>query len=112
MKTTNIQEIFNRARQIIIQNAPAIYPSVSLNNLANVLTNIYLMNDQSKEVSNRLLGFGTIIATRTQVSIILDTGRASHYGNSEPICYYNDLDADLTNILSIIDLTYQRIIEQ
>jgi len=112
MKTTNIQEIFDHSRLIIIQNAPAIYPSVSLNNLANVLTNIYLMSDQSKEVSNRLLCFGTIIATRTQVSIILDTGRASHYGNSEPLCYYDDLDADLTNILSIIDLTYQRIIEK
>lgn len=112
MKTTDIEEIYQAALQIILISKPAIYDEVEFGSLANVLTNIYLMNDQSKEVSNRLLGFGTIIATRTQVSIILDTGRASHYGNSEPLCYYDDLDADLTNILSIIDLTYQRIIEQ
>lgn len=112
MKTTDIDEIYQSALQIILISEPAIYGKVGLESLANVLTNIYMMNDQSKEVSNRLLNFGTIIATRTNVSIILDTGRASHYGNSEPLCYYNDLDDDLTNVLSIIDLTYQRIIEQ
>ena len=112
MKITNYDEVYQAAIQIILISRPAIYDEVELVSLANVLTNIYLTNDQSKETSNRLLNFGTIIATRTQVSIILDTGRASHYGNSEPLCYYDDLDADLTNILSIIDLTYQRIIEQ
>lgn len=112
MKTTDIDEIYQTALQIILISEPAIYGNVGLESLANVLTNIYMMNDQSKEVSNRLLNFGTIIATRTNVSIILDTGRASHYGNSEPLCYYDDLNADITNILSIIDLVYLRIIEQ
>lgn len=112
MKTTGIETVYQTALQIILISKPAIFDKVSLESLANVLTNIYLTNDQSKETSNRLLNFGTIIATHTQVSIILDTGRASHYGNSEPLCYYDDLGADLTNILSIIDLTYQRIIEQ
>lgn len=112
MKTTDIETVYQTALQIILISKPAIFDEVKLESLANVLTSIYLMNDKSKEVTNRLLNFGTIIATRTQVSIILDTGSASHYGNSEPLCYYDDLDADLTNLLSIIDLTFQRIIEK
>lgn len=111
MKTTDIDEIYQAAVQVILISQPAIFSEVELSSLAAVLTNIYLMNDQSKEVSNRLFNFGTIIATRTRISIILDTGRASHYDESEPLCYYNDLDDDLTNILSIIDITYLRIIE-
>lgn len=109
MKTTDINEIYQTATIVLENNPSAIAEEVPQFTLAMMLVNIYVNNDTSKECTNRILDFGTIITTRSKVSIILDTKVATHAGTASPLCAYNDLYDDLLNILTWIDFAFNRV---
>lgn len=108
MKILDVQQVFETAQSMIIEAQPLISEKISTLNLSWLLTNIYEQLDQTKEQTTRFKYFGTIITTQKGCSIILDTKQASNSTNDSPLVAYEDLETDLTNILSIIDITYIR----
>lgn len=109
MKTTDINEIYQTAIYVLENNPSAIGQEIQQFTLAMMLTNIYVNNDLSKECTNRILDWGTIITTRSKVSIILDTKVATRAGNDSPLCSYDNLYDDLLNILTWIDFAFNRV---
>lgn len=109
MKTYDIQMIYETAGIVIDNAAPLIGNELSRDKLQMLLLNVYINNDLTKECTTRFLNFGTIITTRTKVSMILDTKVATHAGNSTPLCSYNSLTDDLLNILTWIDYAFARV---
>lgn len=108
MKILDVQQVFETAQSIILEVHPLISERISTLNLSWLLTNIYEQLDQVKEQTTRFKYFGNIITTQKGCSIILDTKQASNYTNGDPLVAYEDLQTDLTNILSTIDITYIR----
>lgn len=72
-----------------------------------ILTNIYLNNDTSVEVTNRVKDVGSVIASRDRISLIMErevvptTQQFTYVKTDDPLCLYQDTAQDIFNILSI-----------
>lgn len=109
MKETDIDYIYNQSLEIVDQAEPAILVDVNRQTLALIMTTFYLSSDISKEQTIRLFNFGTLIISGLNMSLILDKGLATRFSQKTPIIQYEELQADLYNILSYIDFCYQRL---
>lgn len=76
--------------------------------LTAIVANIYINMDGSKEVSNHISDVCTIIATSRRVSLITED-TSTYWKSTVDICLYEDLTADIINILQFIDACFIRI---
>lgn len=80
-----------------------------------IVTNIYLNNDTSVEVSNRVNDVATVIASRYRISVIMDPraiqgdDRSTYVKMAMPLCQYEDVSIDIFNILEIWETCVLRL---
>lgn len=107
MKVTNYEEIRKEVESQLITTDWLILDYLDLDDAILVVCNIYLTND-------RLQGFGqdfrnaiSVISSPTRISVIVE-GSSSFYKQTFPICEYNDLDADIGQILIVLQAAMER----
>lgn len=99
--------------QAAAQQAISAYPYLSKEHIDNaqltaIVTNIYLNADSMKAVTNHIENLCTIIATPYKVALIMEA-HSTYWQEENPIVMYEDLTADIINILESIDLCFLRI---
>lgn len=99
--------------QAAAQQAISAYPYLAKEHidhaqLTAIVTNIYLNADSMKAVTNHIDGLCTIIATPHKVALIMEA-HSTYWQEENPIVKYEDLTADIINILESIDLCFIRI---
>lgn len=116
MKETDINEIRDVITSVLDYHFWYIEDYFPEDTIYWIVTNIYLCNDTSVEVSNRVNEVGTVIATEHRLSLILDEGIAptshtsTYIKTIEPICKYEQLLDDIYNIISTWSTCLVRII--
>lgn len=111
MKIENLTELYDTIQLVIDSTQPTIIDYMSPQMLTYVIMNIYLNNDTSKAVTNHVNNSMTIIASEKSVSVIWD-GHSTNYRIRVPLCLYENLVDDITNILSCIDICIDRLLDQ
>lgn len=111
MKETNLETVKNVAVDLIVDLQPLALNYMDADKLAQIITNAYVGNDTSKEVTDHVANSMTIIYTQLGVSVILDD-KATRYKTSIPLCRYYDLNEDIINLLSCLDFCIERIEER
>lgn len=105
----NITHALQKAREIITEEQPISAGYMTEDWLALFMATAYTFNDLAVEITQRIYNI-TVIATQKKVSLIYDK-QSTRYGyeSGQPLCLYEDLEADLQNILMYIDTCFQRI---
>lgn len=111
MKIENLTELYDTTQMVIDNLQPTIIDYMSPLMLTYVVMNIYLNNDTSKAVTNHVDNSMTIIASEKSISVIWD-GHSTNYRIRVPLCLYENLVDDITNILSCIDICIDRLLDQ
>ena len=111
MKETNLETIKDEAVDIIIDIQPLALSYMNTVKLAQILTNAYMANDTSKEVTDHVASSMTVIYTQQGVSVIFGD-KATRYKTRVPLCRYYDLREDIINLLSCLDFCIERIEER
>lgn len=111
MKIEDLTELYDTIQDVIDSTIPTIFEYLPSQMLIYVIMNIYLNNDTSKAVTNHVNNSMTIIASEKSVSVIWD-GHSTNYRIRVPLCLYENLVDDITNILSCIDMCVNRLIDQ
>lgn len=111
MKETNLETIKDVAVYIIIDIHPLALNYMSIDKLAQILTNAYVSNDTSKVVTDHVDNSMTVIYTRRNVSVIFEDN-ATRCRTGLPLCRYYDLEEDIINLLSCLDFCIERIEER
>lgn len=111
MKIENLTELYDITLMAIDNLQPTIIDYMSPQMLIYVVMNIYLNNDTSKSVTNHVNNSMTIIASEMRVSVIWDD-HSTNYRIRVPLCLYENLNDDITNILSCIDICIDRLLDQ
>lgn len=111
MKIENLTELYETIQMVIDISKPTIIDYMPSQMLIYVIMNIYLNNDTSKAVTNHVNHSMTIIASECRVSVIWD-GHSTNYRIRVPLCLYENLNDDIGNILSSIDICIDRLLDQ
>ena len=111
MKIEDLTELYDTIQDVIDSTIPTIFEYLSSQMLIYVVMNIYLNNDTSKAVTNHVNNSMTIIASEMRVSVIWDD-HSTNYRCRVPLCLYENLDDDISNILSCIDICIDRLLDQ
>lgn len=111
MKIENLTELYDTIQLVIDSNHPTIIDYMSPQMLTYVIMNIYLNNDTSKAVTNHVNNSMTIIASECRISVIWDE-QSTNFRIRFPLCLYENLIVDITNILSCIDICIDRLLDQ
>lgn len=111
MKIENLTELYDIIQLVIDSTQPTIIDYMPSQMLIYVVMNIYLNNDTSKAVTNHVNNSMTIIASEKSVSVIW-YGHSTNYRIRVPLCLYENLVDDITNILSCIDICIDRLLDQ
>ena len=111
MSTINLDTLQTVTQNIILNTEPTVSEYLSLDLLTFIVMNIYLNNDESKTLTNHVKDAMTIITTQTSVSVIWQDHSTS-YRLRQPLCLYEDLEEDITTVLSCIDICINRLLDQ
>lgn len=111
MKETNLDTIQSIAIDMIVKYEPIALKYIDTQELSGILTNAYCYNDSAKETTHRVNGSVTLIFTQTAVSLIF-WNIATRYKSAQPLCLYENLAADITNLLSCVDFCFERLDER
>ena len=87
----------------------AILNYVSNEVAAIMVTNIYTMADLVSGFGQDIPRTISVISNNSRISVIAD-GAASYYKHDGAICEYDDLEADIHEILIVMEAAIQRMI--
>lgn len=119
MKVTDLTLIQDSANAIVDEKCPTLVEKIGRDNAVWCLVAIYTTNDLCKGYGQNFCiktGFGdeaieyhvSVISFETGVSVI-DNSESSRYQDRFPMCGYEDLDDDLTQIAISIQAAFDRI---
>lgn len=111
MKETNLETIKDEAVDLIVDLQPLALSYMDAEKLAQIITNAYMANDTSKEVTDHVSDSMTVIYTQLGVSVIFGD-KATRYKTRIPLCRYYDLREDIINLLSCLEICIERIEER
>lgn len=111
MKTENLTVLYDITQMVIDSTHPTIIDYIPSQMLIYVVMNIYLNNDTSKAVTNHVNHSMTIIASEKRVSVIWNE-LSTNYRIRVPLCLYENLVDDISNILSCIEICIDRLLDQ
>lgn len=111
MKETDLEIIQSMAIDMIVKYEPIALKYIDTLELSGILTDAYCYNDKAKETTHRVNGSVTLIFTQTAVSLIF-WEIATRYKSAQPLCLYENLAADITNLLSCVDFCFARLEER
>ena len=111
MKVTDLEAIKTITLGLIDYHDPVALHYIDAEELADLITNAYVLNDRCKEVTHRKIDTPTIIITQQAVSVIL-SDVSTRYNSRQPLCLYEDPIEDLENLLSSIDFCFIRLEER
>lgn len=111
MKETNLDTIQSMAIDMIVKYEPIALGYIDTIELAGIITNAYCYNYGAKETTHRVNGSVTLIITQTAVSLIV-WDIATRYKSAQPLCLYENLEDDITNLLSCVDFCFARLEER
>lgn len=111
MKIENLTELYDIIQMVIDSTQPVIIDYMPTQMLTYVIMNIYLNNDTSKALTNHVTNSMTIIASECRVSVIWNE-LSTNYRIRVPLCLYENLVEDISNILSCIDICIDRLLDQ
>ena len=111
MKIEDLTKLYDTIQLVIDSTQPTIIDYMTTQMLTYVIMNIYLNNDSSKAVTNHVNNSMTIIASECRVSVIWYE-QSTNFRIRVPLCLYEDLVDDISNILSCIDICIDRLLDQ
>lgn len=107
MKVTDLNEVAAEVRTQLENDGSLLLDFVSEDVAVLMITNIYVMNDQTKGFGQDIPDNISVISSQTRISTIFE-GHSSFYKDSGSICEYNDLSEDVTQIILVLDAAIQR----
>lgn len=106
-KITDYSEIKNIAARILTQMDSSLLDYLMLEDAAQCVAIIYLTNDITSGFGQDYLDNISVISSPWRISIIFQ-GKQSFYKSDTNICQYNDLEDDLTQIITVADAAIAR----
>ena len=107
-KITDYNVIAQRASMMVDEKCPDLVSKIGLEMASFCLMGIYTTNNQTRGYGQDFYGEVSVIAFENGVSVI-DGKVKSSYQDSIPLCGYDDLDDDLTQIAICIQAAFERI---
>ena len=107
MKVTDLNEIRAHAMVVIMTEGCSLDEYIDLDEVADCITMIYVNNDRQSGLGQDYSQGISVVASQTRISVIGE-GAMSFYKNQGSICLYNDLDADLIQIVVVLNAAIDR----
>ena len=119
MKEQDLNVVLRMAQMTIEKDYPGLDVAFGIECAPLLITNVYMMNDLTTGFGQdvRVEGMydekgkpqkASLISSRDLISVILPEG-ASHYRADLPLCGYENLSEDITNICMITQAVLDRI---
>lgn len=114
MKENDVETIASKALWVVSGVKPRVIEYIEKEKYVAFLTTCYLNIGQGKQTTIRTAidDYITIIVSDKRVSIITDTGdgkKSSYYKNDTLLCQFEELEADLYNLVMVIDTVLYRL---
>ena len=109
MKVNDYNAVRTEAQEQLDADEWAILNYVSNEVAAIMVANIYTMADLVSGFGQDIPRTISVISNNSRISVIAD-GAASYYKHDGAICEYNDLEADIHEILIVMEAAIQRMI--
>lgn len=108
MKETDYKAIHDEVETQLLMTSWLILDYVELDVAIQLVFNIYLTNDILKGFGQDIEGVISVISSRDRISTIAG-GHSSFYKNDSPLCYYEQLDEDVNQILIVLQASIERM---
>lgn len=108
MKETNIDNVRQTVSEAMEEENWLILNYVSKEVATLIVTNIYMMNDQTSGFGQDIGKSISVIASRKKISVISEQ-RSSFYQADQPLCLYEDLDEDVSEIMMVLEAAIVRM---
>lgn len=111
MKLTDLNEIRAAATEELTQHGSELLEYLTLDESAQIMTMIYVTNDQMSGLTQDWLGNLSILSSPTRIAVIF-LGHHSYYKHDGNICNYEDIADDMREINMVINAALLRWQEQ
>lgn len=106
-KVTDLNEIRTHALDVIGNVGCNLDEYIDQDEVADCITMIYVNNDRQFGLGQDFKQGISVVSSPTRISIIGE-GAMSFYKTQDPICQYDDLDADLIQIVVVLNAAIDR----
>ena len=107
MKITDLNVIADAVRDVINEIGCDLSDYLEPDDVINCITMIYVTGDRQTGCGQDFTVGISVVSSPTRVAIIGD-GAMSFYKTTDPICQYEDLDDDITQIITVVNAATAR----
>lgn len=111
MKVTDYNEIKTAVFHYLTENGSQALDYLTIDQCTLAVTMIYLTNDIDYALGQDFIGNLSILSTPHRIAIIF-LGHHSFYKTDGDICHYEDLESDISSIVTYLDAALARWEEQ